>query len=84
MATYRVYTLSDGAHIAGPPRTISCDSDQEATEKARELVTGRDVELWQGTRCLGRFHANSMPIRKLNFAGSRLRSFISDWRNKLK
>jgi hypothetical protein len=54
MPDYRVYPVDKNDHVLGAPNVVTCDSDQEAIEKARPLVNGHDVELWQGARQVGR------------------------------
>ena len=53
MPDYRVYPVV-GNHIPAVAYVVTCDTDQEAIEKARPLVNGHDVELWQGARQVGR------------------------------
>ena len=50
MPDYRVYFLNPDGHISRPSEIIECADDQEATQKARQLVDGHDFELWQGRR----------------------------------
>ena len=46
---YRAYTVgSDGHFIGFEP--IVCANDDEATEQAKRLLDGHDIELWNGTR----------------------------------
>jgi hypothetical protein len=46
MLDYRAYLIgSDGHFYNAVP--LKCTSDDEAIEKARQLVDGHDVELWQ-------------------------------------
>lgn len=49
MPDYRVYLIKSN-HFEGPPDVITCDSDAEAIEQAKQLVDGHDVELWEGPR----------------------------------
>jgi hypothetical protein len=46
MPTYRIYFMSEGAHISRPPEVIECSNDQEASEEARRFIDGEDIELW--------------------------------------
>jgi hypothetical protein len=58
MSEYRAYLVGlDGRFIGFEP-IISAD-DAEATEKAKRLVNGHDVELWSGTRMVVRLHHQS-------------------------
>ena len=54
MPGYYVYTLGDDGHIIGR-QSIICDSDEEAKERAKQLVDGYLVELWQEARKVARF-----------------------------
>jgi hypothetical protein len=54
MPEYRVYIVgSDGHFYDSVP--LECDDDYEAMEKAKQLVDGHDVELWQRARKIARF-----------------------------
>ncbi len=50
MPTYRLYFLDTDAHISRPPEAFECADDQEAVQKARQLIDGKDLELWDGPR----------------------------------
>ena len=50
MSHYRIYTISTDGSISSPPRVVECDDDLEAIGKARQVLNGEDVELWQGAR----------------------------------
>jgi hypothetical protein len=54
MPDYRVYPVDGDGHILAVAYVVTCESDQEAIEKARPLVNGHGVELWQGARQVGR------------------------------
>jgi hypothetical protein len=58
MPDYRVYPVDKSNHIVAAPHVVTCDSDEEAIEKARPLVNGHDVELWDGARQVGRIKSN--------------------------
>lgn len=46
MAEYRVYVIGlDGRFYRSVP--IDCADDAEATEQAKRLLDGHDIELWQ-------------------------------------
>jgi hypothetical protein len=54
MPDYRIYIVgSDGHFDSAVP--LECADDLEAMEKARQLVDGRDVELWQRARKVATF-----------------------------
>jgi hypothetical protein len=46
MAEYRAYILTPDDHIAKAV-DIFCKEDEAAKERAKQLVNGHDVELWQ-------------------------------------
>jgi hypothetical protein len=49
MAEYRAYTVGrDGHFVDAEP--LVCADDAEAIEKAKRLVDGHDIELWNGAR----------------------------------
>jgi hypothetical protein len=54
MPDYRVYIVgSDGHFFNSVP--LECDDDTEALERAKQLVDGHDIELWQRDRKIARF-----------------------------
>jgi hypothetical protein len=53
LTEYRAYIVGlDGRFMGFEP--LICADDAEATEKARRLVDGHDVELWSGERFVTR------------------------------
>jgi hypothetical protein len=46
MAEYRAYILTPDDHIIKGV-DLFCPDDEAAKEKAKQLVNGHDVELWQ-------------------------------------
>lgn len=46
MAEYRAYILTPDGHITRAV-DIFCEDDETAKERAKQLVNGHDVELWQ-------------------------------------
>ena len=54
MQHYRAYFPGPDGHILSVV-DLSCENDEEASEKACQLVEGQDVELWQGERFLNTF-----------------------------
>jgi hypothetical protein len=54
MAEYRVYRMDKAGHIDGPPDGIICASDEAAIERAKRLVNGHDIEVWQLDRLVVR------------------------------
>ena len=54
MAEYRVYIVGDDGHFLRAV-DIFCDDDEAAKDRAKQLVDGHDVELWQLDRKIGTF-----------------------------
>jgi hypothetical protein len=52
MRRYRAYPVKDG-HVVNPPVIVTAETDQEAIERAKQLVDGRDIEVWDGRRFIG-------------------------------
>jgi hypothetical protein len=59
MPEYRIYILSDGGQISGPPIEFDCSNDTEAVAWAELAIEerGSDIELWQHTRFVIRLNA---------------------------
>jgi hypothetical protein len=49
MADYRAYTIGSDGHFIDY-QGFACDNDADATEWARQLTDGHDIELWSGGR----------------------------------
>jgi hypothetical protein len=49
VAEYRAYIIGSDGHIQGC-EPLFCTDDDAATDAAKRLVNGCDVELWQGVR----------------------------------
>jgi hypothetical protein len=54
MSHYQIYTLSAGDRIARPTQIFTGDNDREAIQLAKQLLDGRDLEVWQGARIVRR------------------------------
>ena len=54
---YRMYKLRDADRIAGPSVVIECDSDAEVIAKAKAMLDGLDIEVWDGPRIVVRLPA---------------------------
>jgi hypothetical protein len=61
MADYRAYSVGLDGHFVGYEPLV-CADDSEATDKARRLVDGHDIELWSGTRLVARLEASKTKI----------------------
>jgi hypothetical protein len=54
MSGYYAYFTGDDGHITKRV-TILAANDEEAKERAKQLVDGHDVELWQSDRKIATF-----------------------------
>ena len=54
MTDYRVYVMGTDGHIANAI-LLDCVDDNAAIESAKQLVNGRDLELWQRDRLIAKF-----------------------------
>jgi hypothetical protein len=50
MPEYRFYTIEKSGHVRQLPLAHELPSDQAANEKAKKLIDGHDIEIWQGAR----------------------------------
>jgi hypothetical protein len=77
MPTYRLYTLTSECHIAGPPNIVDCYDDQAAVVRAKQALDGHSIEIWNGSRLVGRLNPESAPtgiMRRTDDALPMLRS----------
>jgi hypothetical protein len=49
MPDFRVYFIGEDGHFVGVEQLLNV-AEAEALEKARQLLDGHDVEVWQGER----------------------------------
>jgi hypothetical protein len=54
MPNYRAYAIRDDGHLM-PATDLECATDQEAITTVKGFLNGQPVELWLGTRLIGRF-----------------------------
>ena len=54
---YRLYKLRDDDRIAGPSTMVECHSDGEVIAKAKAMLDGLDIEIWDGPRLVLRLPA---------------------------
>lgn len=47
MPADRIYFLDAEAHISRPPEVIEAANDEEAAQKARQFIDGKDIEVWR-------------------------------------
>ena len=58
MPEYRAYIVGDDGHFMRA-LNFECPDDEAAKERAKQLVDGCDVELWQLERKIETFRSNS-------------------------
>ena len=51
MPMYRIYTF-EGGHVRAPPQVIECQNDEAAVKKAKQLLDGTLIEVWEKERCI--------------------------------
>jgi hypothetical protein len=54
VSDYRFYTLTKDGHIAGPPGNYWLPDDAAAVKRAKLIINGSTIEIWQGTRVVAR------------------------------
>ena len=59
MREYRIFFLEADTYITQPPQIVECADDQEAIQKAKQFIDGRDIELWEKDRLVVRFARTS-------------------------
>jgi hypothetical protein len=52
--TYRLFRMLDERQILGPPTDMECAGDDDAISRARQLLDGHDLEVWQRERFITR------------------------------
>lgn len=57
MPEYRAYEVGLEGHFIGSEPLV-CADDAEATERARQMVDGHDIELWNAGRLVVRLKHN--------------------------
>lgn len=50
MSEYRFYAIKRDGHVEGPPAERDCRDDRAALKEAREMINGRDIEVWESSR----------------------------------
>jgi hypothetical protein len=53
--SYRIYTIDQHGHIAGPPGVIDAPDDEAARATAKQQLDGHVIELWIGSRRIAKF-----------------------------
>lgn len=55
MPVYLVYFVGADGNIYEPPARLKCADDQEASEKARQFIDGKDIQVWEQSRLVAKF-----------------------------
>jgi len=58
MPDYGIYEIDKSGRLVGPPRHITCGDDEDAVRKARPLMDGYDIEVWQGARVVAQIRSS--------------------------
>jgi hypothetical protein len=58
MSEYRVYVIGDDGHFLKVIQ-LDCADDEAATQSAKQLVDGKDIEVWQEERKIAAFSGKS-------------------------
>ena len=56
MAEYRIYTEGSDGHFVDVQPLI-CGDDEEAVEKAKQILDGHDLQIWSGARYVRKLHS---------------------------
>jgi hypothetical protein len=54
MPEYRVLTVDNKGHTWGPQFNFTCDDDEQAIDRARQLKRHLAVEVWQAERLVAK------------------------------
>ena len=65
MPAYLIYFVDADGHIYQPPQPLKCADDQEAIEKARQYIDGKDIQVWEKNRLVARFPHQHHPVGRL-------------------
>jgi hypothetical protein len=74
MPEYRAYIVGQDGHFYSS-KSLDCPDDVGASEAAKQLVDGHDVELWQRDRMVAKSSTGpkttSSPVRRFPLFGER-------------
>ena len=54
MPGYRIYRVDEEGHIKGLAHEVTCDTDEQAVELARQYIDGLAIEVWNRARLVKR------------------------------
>ena len=63
MAEYRIYKVGLDGHFIGFEPLV-CDNDEQAIERAKQILDGRDLQIWSGPRFVGSVKPERGPAIK--------------------
>jgi hypothetical protein len=61
MPAYRFYAITKNGGIERPPQSHDLPNDAAANEKAKQLLDGHDIEIWQGARMVAYLEPDQKP-----------------------
>jgi hypothetical protein len=68
MHQYRIYTFRDDGHFSAVQRLEYTD-EREAAQKAQQLVSSQDSELWESDHLIARFAAPQKTTKQVPVGG---------------
>jgi len=63
MPEYRIFTLTSDDHIKGAPALVVCKNDSAALQRAKKMLDGHNLEVWQGGRRITRLNSTDSGRR---------------------
>ena len=54
MPAYRIYLIGKDQHIDGAAKVFECADDEEVVYRAKQILDGHALEIWDGARHVGR------------------------------
>jgi hypothetical protein len=56
---YHIFMVNKSGHIVAPPEFVTCQSDEEITLKAKSMVNGLDLEIWDRARVVAKISSKT-------------------------
>jgi hypothetical protein len=50
MPQYQLCSVDQHGHVVKPPEYVACEADEEVIAKAKSMVDGLGIEIWNGAR----------------------------------
>jgi hypothetical protein len=48
MPQYRLCSVDQHGHVVKPPEYVTCETDEEVIAKAKSMVDGLGIQIWNG------------------------------------